>query len=134
MPYYVYVIELDKEKFVPNAKFRKQNPRIWNRSNTEIADNVRFLYVGQSCHEPDCRFQIHKQCHGKNINYQCKCSCGPMVVTKNQSNNFVRQHGKWLRRKMYEKFNPIETRNEAVEMEDKLADILRNKGLAVYSK
>jgi hypothetical protein len=35
---------------------------------------------------------------------------------------------------MYERYNPIDTRTEAEKMEEELADILRKKGHAVYSK
>jgi len=48
------------------------------------------------------------------------------------SNRYVREHGMYLRRRMYKTFNPIETREEALEIESEIAEALREKGHAVW--
>ena len=103
MPYYVYVIELDKE-VIKSKKFRLQNPNM----------NVRkkCFYVGQTCHEPNIRFKQHKD--GGRL-----------------SNNFVKTYGLWLRKRIYRKYNPILTREKALTLEEELTEKLRKKGHGV---
>jgi len=104
MPYFVYVIELDKE-VLKSKKFRERNPDL----NLKKA----CFYVGQSAHEPIIRFRQHKQGY--------------------KSNSFVRRYGLWLKPRKYKKFNPIKTRKEAEIIEQKLTKKLRRKGHGVWS-
>jgi len=104
MPYFVYVIELDKE-VLKSKKFRERNP--------DLNPKKACFYVGQSAHEPIIRFRQHKQGY--------------------KSNNFVRRYGLWLKPRKYKKFNPIKTRKEAEIIEQKLTKKLRRKGHAVWS-
>ncbi len=104
MPYYVYVIELDKE-VLKSKKFRVRNP--------DINPKKACFYVGQSVHEPEIRFNQHKQGY--------------------KSNSFVRRYGLWLRQRKYRKYNPIKTREEAEEIERQLTNKLRRKGHGVWS-
>lgn len=75
-------------------------------------DKVCF-YVGQTFHDPDTRFKQHKK--GYN------------------SNSFVKRYGVRLRRKKYNRINPIETREEAEKFEQELTKKLRRKGHGVWS-
>ena len=104
MPYYVYVIELDKE-VVKSRKFRGRNPGMNPRKTC--------FYVGQSVHEPAIRFRQHKEGY--------------------RSNSYVRRFGEGLKHRKYHKYNPIATRAEAERIEMLLADKLRKKGHGVWS-
>lgn len=104
MPYYVYVIELDK-KVLKSKRFKKHNPN--------LNPDKPCFYVGQTCRDPDTRFKQHKDGY--------------------KSNSFVRKYGLWLRRGKYKKFNPIDTREEAERIEKELAETLRQKGHGVWS-
>ena len=132
MPYHVYVVELDSEKFNPPKRFRKQNDHIWGPDGSGPDKDTQFFYVGQSAHEPYCRFNIHKQCFGKDIHYECKCSFGPRIVTKSMSNSWVRVHGQWLRKRKFSHYNPIDTQENAKKKEKWLAEKLRKQGHASY--
>lgn len=104
MPYNVYVIELDKE-VIRSRKFRKRNPRM----NPKHA----CYYVGQTNHDPNIRFKQHKAGY--------------------KANQFVKKYGLRLKPRKFKKYNPIETRREAEEIEQKLAEKLRTKGHGVWS-
>ena len=104
MPYSVYVIKLDKE-VLTSKKFRDRNPNI----------NPRKVcyYVGQSCHEPEIRFQQHKSGY--------------------KSNHFAKKYGIKLCFRKFKKYNPIRTRKEAERIEKELTERLRKKGHGVWS-
>jgi hypothetical protein len=104
MPYNVYNIELDKE-VLKSRKFRKRNPHL----NPKLA----CYYVGQTYLDPDIRFQQHKDGY--------------------KANRFVRKYGFRLQRKKSQKYNPINTREEAEKNEQQLANKLRVKGHGVWS-
>ena len=104
MPYFVYVIELDKE-VMNSKKFRIKNP---NMNPKKIC-----YYVGQSAHEPQIRFKQHKAGY--------------------KSNSFARRFGIRLIQRKYKKFNPIATRKKAEIIEQKLTNKLRKKGHGVWS-
>ena len=104
MPYYVYVIELDKE-VIQSKRFQKCNPNLNSRKPC--------FYVGQTCRDPDTRFTQHKNGYKSNI--------------------FVQKYGLWLKRNIYENLNPIDTRQEAEKIEKELAEVLRRKGHGVWS-
>jgi hypothetical protein len=104
MPYFVYVIELDKE-VIKSKKFRIRNPNINPRKTC--------FYVGQSANIPEIRFKQHKQGY--------------------KSNSFARRYGLWLKPRRYKKYNPIKTRKEAELIEQMLSEKLRKKGHGVWS-
>jgi len=104
MAYYVYVIELDKEVAKSN-KFRKQSPHY-------LYGN-RCFYVGQSAKAPLLRFKQHKEGY--------------------KSNTFARRFGLRLVPKFYEQYNPIPTRKDAEELEEYLANKLRELRYGVWS-
>jgi len=104
MKYYVYVIRLD-EAVLTSRKFRSHNPDVeWGRA---------CFYVGQSCHLPETRFWQHKKGY--------------------KGNRFVKEFGLGLCPRLYERFNPIETRKEAERIEEELTTSLRRKGHGVWS-
>jgi len=98
----VYVVELDQE-VLNEKKFANENPH-------HDADKA-CLFVGMTGFSPDERFQNHKEGY--------------------KANRFVKIYGKYLRRKMYEKHNPM-TYEEAQKKEVELANKLRGKGHAVW--
>jgi hypothetical protein len=104
MPYFVYVIELDRE-VIKSKKFRSRNPNL----NPKKA----CFYVGQSAHNPEIRFWQHKRDY--------------------KSNSYVKRYGLSLRPRKYKKYNPIGTRKEAEIIEQKLTEKLRKKGHGVWS-
>ena len=139
MAYYVYVIELDQLKFFPPKKYRSDNPHVWDEKGKRIsASEVKLFYVGQSAHKPKCRFLQHKHCFGKDIDFKCicgmKCECcdGDHIITKNRSNPWVREHGLWLRERIYRKYNPILTYELSIDIERKIAEKIRSMGHAAY--
>ena len=104
MPYYVYVIELDKE-VIKSKRFKK--------CNSNLNSNKPCFYVGQTCHDPDIRFKQHKDGY--------------------KSNSFVKKYGLQLKKNICKKFNPIDTRAEAERIERELAEVLRQEGHGVWS-
>ena len=141
MPYFVYVVELDVKNFKPSMKFKIDNPHIWNDSGEKISSGtVKMFYVGQSAHEPKCRFSQHKNCFGDDITFSCicgmDCTCcdNEHIIRKNMSNSWVREYGLWLRKRMYSKYNPIQTRQESIDFEKEVTEKLKLKGHAAYCR
>lgn len=100
----VYVIALDP-KVLRHAKFRKEN------SNYQPGKSC--VYVGATFRTPDERFLQHV------IGYH---SCW-----------FVEQYGMWLRRRLYDRFNPMPPK-EAFARERQLAADLRKRRYGVWQK
>ena len=101
--FYVYVIELDVEVSKIN-KFRLKNPNYLVKNNC--------FYVGQTSRIPSLRFEQHKEGY--------------------KSNNYARLYGIQLRHYLFEKYNPIPTRKDAIEIECMLALELRKKQFGVW--
>ena len=104
MPYNVYVIELDKA-VIHSRKFREHNPHMNPRR--------ACYYVGQTTHDPMCRFHQHKAGY--------------------KANRFVKKYGLRLEPRIFSKFNPITKRKEAEKIEQWIALKLREKGHGVWS-
>ncbi len=104
MAYNVYVIKLDKEVLI-SKKFREKNPHI----NPKLA----CYYVGQTTHDPDTRFKQHKAGY--------------------KANRFVKRYGLKLIPRKFKKYNPIQKRKEAEQIERLLTEKLRKKGHGVWS-
>ena len=125
MSYSVYVVELN---FQTSKKFKKDNPHIWDNKGTKMKD-FKMFYVGQSAHSPSCRFDQHKQCHGRyqlSLGMECSCCKNEHIIDKNRSNIWVREHGFKLRRDLYLKYNPMPTSAESVKAEKYLLTIKEN--------
>jgi len=124
VPFHVYVVELDPA-VAGIRRFRERN--------RDMDPDLPCYYVGQSAHEPACRYRQHRLCHGKNVDFDCICGRGrPLVIKKNVSNRYVRKYGKWLKGALFEKHNPLKTRAEAERMEKELAKELQAKGHGVW--
>ena len=98
----VYVIALNK-KVLKSKKFLEDNP--------DYKDGKPCVYVGMTARAPEERFEQHKKGY--------------------KSGRFIKHHGEYLRRKLYEKYNPM-TYEEAKRRERQLAEDLRRKGYAVH--
>ena len=98
----VYVIELDKAVL---------NERKFVEANPDHDPKIACLYVGMTGLSPDERFKNHKAGY--------------------KANRYVKKYGLRLCCSMYEEYNPM-TYDDALEMEEKLAKLLRAKGHAVW--
>ena len=101
--YHIYVIELDPA-VLKIRKLRDENP--------DYVDGMQCLYVGQTARTPEERFEQHKGGY--------------------KSNRYTRKFGRRLRPDIYERYNPLPTRERAEEMEERLAHKLRTRGYAVW--
>lgn len=109
--YSVYVVELSKKVFTENRKFREANP--------QFNGVLECLYVGQTSKTPKERFAQHKSGYRNKKGYKL-------------SSNIVEKYGRYLRPSIYNHINPIETRAEALKIEEELALELRREGYAVW--
>ena len=100
--YNVYVIELEKS-VLEKPKFRERNPN--------YIKGKSCVYGGMTSKPPDKRFKDHKSGY--------------------KSSKYPKKFGLYLRRKLYEKYNPM-TYEEAKHMEEELALKLQQKGYAVW--
>ncbi len=78
------------------------------------------VYVGQTALTPEARFAQHRAGH--------KASRHLWKGGKGRGQWL----GLWLRRRLYARYNPIETRAEAERLEVWLAEHLRHKGYTVF--
>ena len=101
--YFVYVIELE-ERVANHRMFRKKNP-FYIKGNG-------CVYVGQSAKNPKLRFEQHKEGY--------------------KANKYAKIYGLKLKPELYEKYNPIPSRKDALEIEEMLAEKLRDKGFGVW--
>lgn len=109
--YRVYVVELSKRVFTENAKFRAANP--------QFNGVLECLYVGMTSKEPKERFEQHKTGYRNKKGHKL-------------SSNIVQKYGTYLRPNLYNHIEPMDTRSEALKMEEKLALELRRKRYAVW--
>jgi len=109
--YHVYVIELSKKVFTENRKFREANP--------QFNGVLQCLYVGMTSKTPKERFEQHKSGYRNNKGHKL-------------SANIVEKYGLYLRGSLYQHIAPLNTRAEALQMEETLALELRRKGYAVW--
>ncbi len=101
--YYVYVIELSQD-VANHKKFRVKNPQY-------IKGNM-CVYVGQSVRKPSLRMEQHKEGY--------------------KSNTFAKKYGINLRPELFEKYNPIPSREDAEAIESMLAIQLKKRGYGVW--
>lgn len=112
MGYCVYVVELSKKVFTESRKFREANP--------QFNGVLECVYVGMTSKTPKERFEQHK------TGYRNKKG-------HNISSSVVRKYGLYLRPSLYEYLNQkAMTRQQALDMEKKLALELRRQGYAVW--
>ena len=110
--YQVYVVELSKRVFTENTKFRAANP--------QFNGVLECLYVGMTSKTPAERFKQHKKGYISKKGYKI-------------SAYIVQKYGAYLRPSLYNHINvkPM-TRQQALNMEEKLAWDLRRQGYAVW--
>ncbi len=109
--YHVYVIELSRRVFTENARFRAANP--------QFNGVLQCLYVGMTSKTPKERFEQHKTGYINKKGHKL-------------SSNIVQKYGMYLRPSLYNHIAPMNTRNEALKMEELLASELRRKRYAVW--
>lgn len=112
LSYQVYVIELSKRVFSENTKFRLANP--------QFNGVLECLYVGMTSKTPAERLKQHKTAYRNSKGH-------------NLSAAIVYKYGRYLRPSLYEHLNqkPM-MKDEALQMEAKLAKELRRQGYAVW--
>lgn len=110
LTHHVYVVELSKEVWRENRKFRNANP--------QYNGVLECLYVGMTSNTPAERFKKHK------TGYRTKK--GIKI-----SSYYVEKYGRYLRPSLYSKYNPL-TKNKAAKLEEELSLALRRKGYAVW--
>lgn len=112
MIYKVYVVELSKRVFTEDTKFRNANP--------QFNGVLQCLYVGMTSKTPAERFRQHKTGYINKKGHKL-------------SANIVQKYGSYLRPSLYDHLNlTAMTRQQALDMEEKLALDLRRKGYAVW--
>lgn len=109
--YRIYVVELHKRVFTENSKFRAANP--------QFNGVLECLYVGMTSKSPKERFEQHKTGYINKKGHKL-------------SSNIVQKYGSYLRPSLYNHIDPINTREEALLMEERLALELRRKKYAVW--
>ena len=110
--YKVYVVELSKKVYTENYRFRAANP--------QFNGVLECLYVGMTSKTPAERFHQHKTGYIGKKGYKL-------------SSYIVQKYGTYLRPSLYDHLNlKAMTRQEALEMEKKLAVDLRRQGYAVW--
>lgn len=128
--YHLYVIELDFQ-LTKNKRFMQKNPHYkWD---------MDCLYVGSTSHTCYCRFKQH-QLHSKKEEraFLCSCDGSPKIKKFVRSGGHTRGsyypgvYGIMLRPDLFYRYNPVLKQESVFEMEEKLAETLRNRGFAVW--
>ena len=109
--YRIYVVELSKRVFTENTKFRNANP--------QFNGVLECLYVGMTSKTPKERFQQHKTGYRNKKGHKI-------------SSNIVEKYGLYLRPSLYNHIAPLNSRQEALKMEETLALELRRQRYAVW--
>lgn len=110
LTHHVYVVELSRNVWREDAKFREANPH--------YRGGRCCLYVGMTSHTPQERFKKHI------TGYRTKK--GIKISSK-----YVEKYGLYLRPSLYSDFNPL-TKANATQLEKDLANSLRKRGYAVW--
>ena len=112
MSYKIYVVELSKKVFTLDTRFRAANP--------QFNGVLECLYVGMTSKTPEERFKQHKTGYRNLKGHKL-------------SANIVEKYGTYLRPSLYNHINlkPM-NREQALEMEKKVAWDLRRQGYAVW--
>lgn len=109
--YRVYVIELSRRVFTENRRFREANP--------QFNGVLECLYVGMTSKDPRERFKQHKTGYVNRKGHKL-------------SANLVERYGMYLRPSLYNHIAPMDSREEALKMEEQLALELRRRRYAVW--
>ncbi len=109
--YRIYVVELSKRIFTENWRFRGANP--------QFNGVLECLYVGMTSKTPKERFMQHKTGHISEKGHKI-------------SSFYVEKYGMYLRPSHYNHIDPLKTRQQALDMEERLSMSLRKQGYAVW--
>jgi len=109
--YRVYVIELSRKVFTEHSRFRSANP--------QYNGVLECLYVGMTSKDPRERFEQHRSGYRNKQGH-------------NLSSSIVQKYGRFLRPSLYSHIESMNTREEALKMEEKLALELRRQRYAVW--
>jgi predicted GIY-YIG superfamily endonuclease len=108
--YSVYVVELSKRVFTDNRRFREANP--------QFNGVLECVYVGMTSKRPEERLKQHLT--------------GALSKKGHRiSSNIVQKYGMYLRPSLYTHLNPL-SREDAMKMEEELANELKRKRYAVW--
>ncbi len=99
----LYVIRLDPSVWRTEPNFRERNPN--------YRPGKPCVYVGQTAHEPACRFQQHKN--------------------RFKASRMARKYGKCLLELEYSGWNPVRA-DQAKDQEEAFAGKLQAKGYGVW--
>lgn len=110
MSYYVYIIELDRA-FANTPKVKKANPN--------ANSGKPCIYVGSSSKTPEERFYEHTS--------EKRNERGPLF------SRVVFRYGIRLRPRLYQRYNPMSTREEAETKERELTAKYKKRGYTVWS-
>ncbi|MFN1834791.1 GIY-YIG nuclease family protein [Balneola sp. MJW-20] len=102
--YQIYIIALD-DSILDRRDFRDRNP---NHQHGKPC-----LYVGQTTKDPKVRFKQH-------------------MAGGKFSSRKVHKYGKYLRWRLFKKIPTVDTREEAEQLEQEVAENLQSKGYAVW--
>lgn len=109
--YRIYVIELSRRVYSERARFRAANP--------QFSGSLQCLYVGMTSKDPKERFKQHRE--------------GTLSKKGHKlSSSIVQKYGMYLRPSLYNHIPPLNSRVDALEMEEKVALELRRQGYAVW--
>ena len=111
MRYHVYVIELSRQVFTKNTKFRNANP--------QYNGVLECLYVGMTSKTPQERLLQHK------TGFRNRKG-------RKLSSSIVQKYGMFLRPSLYQHLRPT-SRSEALRMERELALALKRQRYAIGS-
>ncbi len=128
MPLKESELESDDDRGQAVARIASENSLVYSLYVIEISDdrgprlNPKYpnVYVGQTALTPEARFSQHRAGY--------KASRHLWKGGKGKG----KWLGRWLKRRLYGRYNPIETRAEAVRLEAWLAEHLRRKGYTVF--
>ena len=109
----LYVIRLRQDVLYWEEKFEEEN------KHYDPASEKPCVYVGLTAHEPQCRFEQHKNGH----------KAGRGFVTKYRASESVMPEEQYAPEPRF--LNPVPAR-EAEKLERALGQRLKDKGWAVY--
>jgi len=125
MPYYVYVIALDRDRLLES----NLSERFLSENRETLRSDGRCYYVGQSSHEPECRHRQHLEMLSMESELLCTCSkqAGRMDG-KRSGRGWVSRFGMGLRPSKYRRHNPVASEAESKDLEEKIGLRLRKQG------
>lgn len=110
--YCIYIIELSKNAFRENRRFREANPQYNGVSEC--------LYVGMTSKTPEKRWEQHRKIS--------KSKKGHALAS-----SIVSNYGLYLRPSLYRDIPTVRSKKEALKVEAEVTRLLRRQRYAVWS-